>query len=101
MNVFEASVNPALAIIFENLVDAVSSRVTTTLFPVNDLLNTLNNGKANLILQPLYTEGMILYYYHLLESTLTTDATVIHITFKSLDVFVAYGVMLMLYVSAS
>lgn len=45
----------------ENLVDAVSNRETTTLFPVEDLLYTLDTGKTNFSLKPLYAEAMTQY----------------------------------------
>lgn len=94
MNAFKVSLNSILAIneaTTENLEDAVSNRITTNLFPVENLLRTLNVGKANFSIQPLYAEDMIRYYCLLLESTNTTDATVIYTStpFKSLDVFEA------------
>lgn len=70
--------------------DAVSNRVTTPLFPVEDLLHILDIGKTYFSLQPLYAEDMLQYYYLSLESTLTTDTLVIHIPFKSVDVFQVY-----------
>ncbi len=93
LNVFEASLNSVLTnteVTVEYMVDAVSSRVTTTMFPLEDLLHALDIGKANFSQQPLYTEDITQYYYPLHESTLTNDVFVIHIPLKSLDVFSAY-----------
>lgn len=66
LNVFEALLDPVLAInevMAESLADAASSRATTTLLPVEDLLRTLAISKANLSLQPLYDEDITKYYY--------------------------------------
>lgn len=95
LHVFEASLNSVLSIneaIIRNLVDAVNGRVTTSLFPVEDLLHTLEIGQSTYKLTPLYSQDMIQHYYPLLESTLTTDAIIINIPFKSLDHFDAYEV---------
>ena len=47
LHVFEASLNSVLSIneaIIRNMVDAVNGRVTTSIFPVEDLLHTLEIG---------------------------------------------------------
>lgn len=63
-----------------------------SLFPVEDLLHTLDTGVSNYMLQPsLYSRDVIVYYYPSLETTLSTDAVVPeHIPFKSSDTFEAY-----------
>ncbi len=95
LHVFKASLDSVLSIneaIIRNLVDAANGRVTTSLFPVEDLLHTLETGQSTYKLTPLYSQDMIQHYYPLLESTLTTDAMIINIPFKSLDHFDAYEV---------
>jgi len=95
LHVLEASLNSVLATneaIIRNMVDAASGRVTTSLLPVEDLIHTLKIGQSDFKLQPMYSRNMVQYYYPLLEATLTTDAIIVHIPFRSLDVFEAYQV---------
>ncbi len=95
LHVFEASLGSVLSIneaIIRNMVDAVNGRVTTSLFPVEDLLHTIEIGQSTYKLTPVYAADMIQYYYPLLEATLTTDAIIVNIPFKSQDHFEAYEI---------
>ncbi len=95
LHVFEASLGSVLSIneaIIRNMVDAVNGRVTTSLFPVEDLLHTLETGQSTYKLTLVYAADMIQYYYPLLEATLTTDAIIVNIPFKSQDHFEAYEI---------
>ena len=72
------------------LVNAANGRVTVEMFPVEDLLYTIDIGRSSFQLQPLFKEESIQYYYPTLEVYLTLDAIVIHVPFKSMDTFEAY-----------
>ena len=66
-------------LILQNVVDASRGRVTNSLFPVKDLLRTLDIGRRRYGLKPLFDSRGIQHYYPLLESVLTSDAVVIHV----------------------
>ena len=90
LSVLENNVNSLLhtnLLVIQNLVDAAQGRVTSSLFPVKDLLHTLYIGKQNFNLPPLFDSRSIHHYYPLLESVLTSDAVVIHVPFQSRDTF--------------
>ncbi len=78
--------------IIRNMVDAVTSRVSSSLFPIEDLKHTLELGHANFSLTPLYPLDMSQYYYPTMESHLTSKAIVIHVPFWSSGVFEAYEI---------
>ena len=78
--------------VIRNMVDAVDNKVTTSLFPVHDLVEIINIAHLNFSFQPLYSPEMAQYYFPLLEASLTTEAIVIHVPFKSKEVFEAYEV---------
>ena len=78
--------------ITRNIVDAAMGRVTTSLFPIKDFRHTLEVGRTVYKLSPLFDEHNIHHYYPLVESVLTSDAIVIHVPFKSQDVFELYQV---------
>ena len=54
---------------------------------MKDLLHTLNIGKKDFDLSPLFDSRSIQHYYSLLVSVLTSDAIVIHVSFQSRDTF--------------
>ena len=69
LHVIEASSDTIISLneeIIANMVDAANCRITTSLFPVEDLIHTINTGISNYTLQPLYTGDVIQYYYPLL-----------------------------------
>ena len=76
--------------ITRNIVDAAMGRVTTSLFPEKDFKRALEIGRTVFGLTPLFDEPMIHHYYPLVESVLTTDAIVVHVPFKSQDIFQLY-----------
>ena len=78
--------------IIRNMVDAAYGRVTTSLFPVKDLLQTLDVGVSTYNLKPLFSSESVQYYYPVLETVLTSDAIVIHVPFQSADTFEAYEI---------
>ncbi len=78
--------------IIRNIVDARTSKVSSSLFPIEDLKHTLELGHTNFSLTPLYPLDMIQYYYPVLESHLTSEAIVIHVPFRSSAVFQAYEI---------
>ena len=65
-------------------------RVTTSLFPVKDFKRVLEIGRTVYHLSPVFDDHMIHHYYPLVESVLTSEAIVIHVPFKSEDVFELY-----------
>ena len=69
-------------LVIQNLVDTARGRMISFLFPVKDLLHTLNIGKKDFDLSPLFHSRSIQHYYPLLESVLTSDAVVIHVPFS-------------------
>ena len=79
-------------LILQNVVDASRGRVTNSLFPVKDLLRTLDIGRRQYGLKPLFDSRGIQHYYPLLESVLTSDAVVIHVPFESQDTFEVYQI---------
>ena len=76
--------------ITRNIVDAAMGRVTTSLFPEKDFKRILEIGSTVYSLSPLFDESMIHHYYPLVESVLTSEAIVIHVPFKSQDIFELY-----------
>lgn len=89
----ESAVNSILhtnALVIQNVVDADCGRVTSSLFPVRDLQKALKIGVENHQLTPLFDMHAIHHYYPLLESFLTSEAIVIHVPFRSKDVFEVY-----------
>ena len=76
--------------ITQNIVDAAMGRVTTSLFPEKDFKRVLDIGRRVYKLSPLFDEQNIHHYYPLVESLLTSEAIVIHVPFKSDDVFELY-----------
>ena len=95
LHIIETSLNTVVSMneeIIAYMVDAANGRTTTSLFPVEDLLHTIDIGISNYTLQPLYTGDVIQYYYPLLETILTMDAIIVFVPFKSLDTFEAYQV---------
>ena len=66
LSVLENNVNSLLhtnLLVIQNLVDAAQGRVTSSLFPVKDLLHTLYIGKQNFNLPPLFDSRSIHHYY--------------------------------------
>ncbi len=97
LSALETSVSSLLhtnSILVQNIVDAARSRVTFTLFPVKDFLHVLALGASEYKLTPLFDHRAIHYYYPLLEYFLTSDSVVIHVPFRSGDVFEVYQVEL-------
>ncbi len=78
--------------IIANKIDAAHGRVTPSLFPLHDLIKTISIGHRNYSFQPLYPSDMSHYYYPLLEASLTTDAIVVHVPFRSTRVFDAFEI---------
>ncbi len=86
----ESAINSVLHInnlVVQNVVDADRGRVTSSLFPVKDLQRVLMKGEKEHQLTPLFAVHAIHHYCPLLESFLTSDAIVIHVSFKSKDDF--------------
>ncbi len=86
----ESAINSVLHInnlVIQNVVDADSGRVTSSLFPVKDLQRVLMRGEKEHQLTPLFAAHAIYHYYPQLESFLTSDAIVIHVPFKFKDDF--------------
>ena len=82
LTVFEISLRTVIssnAALIRDLVETAAGQVTTSLFPVGDLLCTLDLRKSKFKLKPLFTEDTIQYYYPLLEAVLTMDAVVIQV----------------------
>ncbi len=78
--------------IIQNMVDAVTSRVSSSLFPIEDLKHTLELGHTDFSLTPLFSLDMLQNYYPVMEAHLTSEAIVIHVPFRSSDVFQAYEI---------
>ncbi len=76
--------------IIQNIVDASRGRVTSALFPFQDLHHVLQVGTQDHHLTPLFDLPLLHHYYPLLTSFVTTDAIVIHVPFKSEPVFEVY-----------
>ncbi len=76
--------------IIQNLVDASHGRVTSSLFPFQDLPSVLHVGEYDHKLIPLFDLPLLHHYYPLLTSIITLDAIVIHVPFKSGHVFDVY-----------
>ncbi len=76
--------------IIQNLVEASRGRVTSNLFPFQDLRHVLHVGKRDHKLTPLFDLPLMHHYYPLLTSIVTSDAIVIHVPFKSEPVFEVY-----------
>ena len=63
-------------------------RVNTSLFPVEDFKHDLEIRRMGYKLSPLFDDHMIHHYDPLVdESGLITEAIVIHVSFKSQDIF--------------
>lgn len=95
LSILDSTLNSLLhtnRIVIQNLIDAGRGKVTSSLFPVKDLLRTLNIGKLDFNLIPLFDSHSIQYYYPLLESVLTSDAIVIHVPFQSRNTFEAHQI---------
>ena len=73
--------------VIKNLVDGSIGRVTSSLLPVKDLRHTLEIAKKKYDLTPIFEDSNILHYYPLLNSMLSKDSIIIHIPFKSDNVF--------------
>ncbi len=67
------------------MVDAANCRITTSLFPIEDLIHITDIGISKYLLQPLYTGDVIQYYYPLLETIFTIDAVIVFKPFKFMD----------------
>ncbi len=52
--------------IIMNMIDAAHGRITPSLFPLHDLMDTINIGHINFSFQPLYPPDMSQYYFPLL-----------------------------------
>ncbi|XP_050710223.1 uncharacterized protein LOC126994997 [Eriocheir sinensis] len=88
-----SSVATANQQVISNMVDAAHGRVTPALFPLHDLRTTVQIGYQNYSLTPLFTPDMSQYFYPLIESSLTTDAIIIHVPFQTADVFEAHEIV--------
>lgn len=93
MNSVLVAVLKTNAEIVSNMVDAVNGRVTTSLFPLEDLKIILDIGIRNFSFEPFYTAERSQYYYPLFESSLKSKDIVIHVPFKSKDKFDAHKIM--------
>ncbi len=78
--------------IITNMIDAAHDKVTPSLFPLHDLIDTINIGRINYTFQPLYPPDMSQYYFPLLEASLTTEAIIVHVPFQSGEIFEAFEV---------
>ncbi len=76
--------------IVQNLVDASRGRVTSSLFPFQDLRKVLHVGEYDHKLIPLFDLPLLHHYYPLLTSIITLDAIVIHVPFQSGHVYEFY-----------
>ncbi len=76
--------------ILQNLVDASRGRITSSLFPFQDLRRVLLVGEYDHKLIPLFDLRLLHHYYPLLTSIITLNAIVIHVPFKSGHVFDVY-----------
>ncbi len=75
-----------------NMIDAVHGRVTSSLFPPYDLVKIINIDHRNYSFQPLYLSDMSQYHFPLLEASLTNEAIVVHVPFRSTEVFTAFEI---------
>ncbi len=75
------------SLIIQNLVDATRGRVTAALFLFRDLRIVLRLGHPKYHLNPLFQTSGLQQYCPMLDVFLTEDATVVHVSFKSLDAF--------------
>ena len=78
--------------IIQNLVDASTNRVTSSLFPVKDFRRVLDLAATRYKLSPVFDLPDIHHYYPLLESFITDTGIIIHIPFKSGDSFEVYHI---------
>ncbi len=85
-----SSVSEVKEEIITDMIDAAHGRVIPSLFPLPDLIDTINK---NCSFQPLYPPDMSQYYFPLLEASLTTEAIIVHIPFQSREVFEAFKVI--------
>ena len=95
MSALEAAVYSLIATntnIVAGVVDASQGRVTTSMFPIRDLLQVLDLGKTKFGLTPLFDSKSLQYYYTVLESFLTHDSLVIHVPFRSADDFLVFRI---------
>ncbi len=76
--------------IIQILVDASRGRVTSNLFPFQDLHKVLHVGAQEHKLTPLFDLPLLHHYYPLITSIITSDAIVIHVNFKSEPQFEVY-----------
>lgn len=74
------------------LVDAGRSRVTTNLFPLHLLKESLNYAVVTFKLEPLFQPSSLEYYYPLLKSALSHSGIVIQIPMKSAHSFTLYEI---------
>ncbi len=79
-------------ILVQNIVETSRSRFTSTLFPTKDFLHVLALGASEHKFTPFFDHQAVHHSYPLLESFLTPDSVVIHVPFKSGDVFEVYQV---------
>ncbi|XP_045118307.1 uncharacterized protein LOC123508592 [Portunus trituberculatus] len=81
------------SVLIQNLVNASRGIVTAALFPVADLIKTLDIGQTIFKLQPLFNRDIVEHHYPILETVLTLEAVVIYVPFKSMDTFHAYEII--------
>ncbi len=79
--------------IIANMIDSANGRVTPHLFPLHDLIKIVGIGHRNYSFQPLYPSHMSQYYCPLLDASLTTDAIVVHVPFRSTEAFNAFEIV--------
>ncbi len=90
LSVLDAVLTSVLSVndeIIANMIDAAQGRVTPSLFPLPDLIKIIRIGQRNYSFQSLYPSDMSQYYFPLLEAILTTDIIVVHVPFRSTEVF--------------
>ncbi|XP_045105173.1 uncharacterized protein LOC123500547 [Portunus trituberculatus] len=96
LEVLESALDAMLSynsVLIQNLVNASRGIVTAALFPVADLIKTLDIGQTIFKLQPLFNRDIVEHYYPILETVLTLEAVVIYVPFKSMDTFHAYEII--------
>ncbi len=87
---FINSVSDVSEDIIINMIDAAHGRVTPPLFPLHDLMETINIAHRNFSFIALYPPDMSQYYFPLLEASLTTEAILVHVPFQSREEFEAF-----------
>ncbi len=96
LHVLDAVLTSVLSVddkIIANMTDSANGRVTLSFFPLHDLIKIIGISHRNYSFQPLYPSHMSQYYYPLLETSLATDAIVVHVPLRSTEVFNAFGVV--------